>query len=70
MFTSKEIASVTNGVLKGADAEITSISTDTRTIEKGALFVAVKGENFDGNDFIDKAFENGQRRGAAGALLL
>ncbi len=59
MFTSKEIASVTNGVLKGADAEITSISTDTRTIEKGALFVAVKGENFDGNDFIDKAFENG-----------
>lgn len=59
MFTAKEIARVTNGVLVGNDAAVTSVSTDTRTIENGALFVAVKGESFDGNDFIPKAFENG-----------
>ncbi|MCH5204266.1 MAG: UDP-N-acetylmuramoyl-tripeptide--D-alanyl-D-alanine ligase [Oscillospiraceae bacterium] len=59
MFTAKEIAKVTNGVLVGNDAVVSSVSTDTRTIEDGALFVAVKGENFDGNDFIEKAFENG-----------
>lgn len=59
MFTAKEIAKATNGVLVGADTEVSSVSTDTRTIESGALFIAVKGENFDGNDFIGKAFENG-----------
>lgn len=59
MFTAKEIANVTNGVLVGNDAVVNSVSTDTRTIENGALFVAVKGESFDGNDFIAKAFENG-----------
>ena len=59
MFTAKEIAMVTNGVLAGNDAEISSVSTDTRTIESGALFIAIKGESFDGNDFIGKAFENG-----------
>lgn len=59
MFTAKEIARVTNGVLIGSDAAVSSVSTDTRTIEKGALFIAVKGESFDGNDFIPKAFENG-----------
>lgn len=64
MFTAKEISKVTNGVLIGSDAKVSSVSTDTRTIENGALFIAVKGENFDGNDFIETAFKNG----AAAAL--
>ncbi|MCL2577077.1 MAG: UDP-N-acetylmuramoyl-tripeptide--D-alanyl-D-alanine ligase [Defluviitaleaceae bacterium] len=38
---------------------VTSISTDTRTIKAGALFVAIAGENFDGHDYILKASENG-----------
>ncbi len=59
MFTAKEIAKAANGVLVGNDAEISSVSTDTRAIESGALFIAIKGENFDGNEFIAKAFENG-----------
>lgn len=59
MFTAKEIAKITNGVLVGGDAKIKSVSTDSRTIESDALFVAVKGENFDGKDFIAKAFEKG-----------
>ncbi len=35
------------------------ICTDTRKIEKGCLFIAIKGENFDGHDFAAKAIENG-----------
>lgn len=59
MFTASEIAEVTGGRLIGADVTVTGVSTDTRTIEKGMLFVAVKGESFDGNDFIDAAAEKG-----------
>lgn len=59
MFTASEIAKVTGGRLIGADVSVTGVSTDTRTIEKGMLFVAVRGESFDGNDFIDTAAEKG-----------
>lgn len=34
-----------------ADVEISDISTDTRTIKPGSLFIALKGENFDGHNF-------------------
>ncbi len=59
MFTTREIAEITGGVLCGADVEVGGVSTDTRTIKQGDLFVAVRGESFDGNDFIEKAAENG-----------
>lgn len=59
MFSTKKIAEITSGKLVGGDVEVTSVSTDTRTIEKNALFVAVKGERFDGNDYISVAAENG-----------
>ncbi len=42
-----------------SDIEVTSISTDTRTIEKGAVFVALKGPNFDGHDYAKRAMELG-----------
>jgi len=35
------------------------ISTDSRKCEKNALFFALKGENFDGNNYASKALENG-----------
>lgn len=35
------------------------ISTDTRTIKPGEIFVALEGENFDGHDFISQAFAKG-----------
>lgn len=38
---------------------ITNVSTDTRNIKKGDLFIAIIGENFDGHNFIDVAFEKG-----------
>ena len=36
-------------------ATYTGISTDTRTISKGALFVALAGERFDAHDYLDAA---------------
>lgn len=41
------------------DVEITGINIDSRKIEKGHLFIAVKGTQTDGHKFIDKAIENG-----------
>ena len=38
---------------------IKSISTDTRSLKKNSLFIAIKGENFDGNDFVDEALSKG-----------
>lgn len=42
-----------------AEAEICEISTDTRNLPKGCLFAAIKGDRFDGHDFIAKAVEAG-----------
>ena len=38
---------------------ITGVSIDSRTIEKGDIFFALSGENFNGNDFIDDAIQKG-----------
>ncbi len=46
-------------------ARFTSVSTDSRTLESGALFVALRGERFDGHAFIDSA----RARGAAAAMV-
>jgi len=59
------LAQVAGGQLNGADREFTSVSTDTRTLRPGALFVALTGPNFDGHDFVSAAAE----RQAAAALV-
>ncbi|MGI9258109.1 MAG: UDP-N-acetylmuramoyl-tripeptide--D-alanyl-D-alanine ligase, partial [Gammaproteobacteria bacterium] len=51
--------------LIGDDASFASVSIDTRKLDGGDLFIAVKGENFDGNDFVADA----HAKGAAGALV-
>jgi len=48
-----------------ARAGFSSVSTDTRTLAPGALFVALRGERFDGHDYIQTAVE----RGAAALLV-
>lgn len=55
------------GILVTGDEkkEFLSISTDSRTILPGSLFVALKGENYDGHDFLVDALEGG----GAGALV-
>ena len=41
------------------DIEISGVSTDTRTIQNGDLFIALVGEKFNGNDYVDVAEKNG-----------
>jgi UDP-N-acetylmuramoyl-tripeptide--D-alanyl-D-alanine ligase len=43
----------------GADVRFTAVSTDTRTIQPGDLFVALKGEHFDGARFVAQAAQSG-----------
>ena len=38
---------------------IRNVSTDSRNISGNCLFIAIKGERFDGHDFIDRAVSNG-----------
>ena len=47
------------GEYPNQDMEITSISYDTRTLEPGALFVALPGAREDGADYIREALEKG-----------
>lgn len=58
------IRAVQGTALNVGHSQFTGISTDSRTIEKGDLFVPLKGPRFDGHAFIVEAF----RRGAAGSL--
>jgi UDP-N-acetylmuramoyl-tripeptide--D-alanyl-D-alanine ligase len=46
-------------VLGDARVTFTSVSTDTRTLATGALFVALRGERFDGHAYADAAVERG-----------
>ncbi len=59
------VANVLDARLVGEDAGFGSVSIDTRKLDDGGLFVAIKGENSDGNDFIADA----HAKGAAGALV-
>ncbi len=65
-YTLADVATLTGTAVpeQHADALITSVSTDTRTLQKNALFVALSGDNFDGDNFVDEAFS----KGAAAAI--
>jgi len=60
-----ELARVSGGVLSGANSAFGAVLSDSRALEAGALFVALRGERFDGHEFVPEA----QRQGAAGALV-
>ncbi len=55
-----DIFGAVGGTFFGAEyAEVTCVSTDSRATQNGSLFIAIKGERFDGNRFIDSAYEKG-----------
>lgn len=66
-FTIQDVIESTGATLLGGDARRAArgVSTDTRTLREGDLFVAIPGPNFDGGRFAAAAVE----RGAAGVLL-
>ena len=61
----REAATAIGARAIGEDVRFDSVSTDSRTLQRGALFVALSGERFDGHRFIGAAKE----RGAAGAIV-
>ena len=60
-----DVAAATGGRLAGKDVEFAGVSIDSRTLGPGQLFVALRGERFDGHAFVAAARD----RGAAGALV-
>ncbi len=56
---------LTAAELRGASITFTRCSTDTRSLEPGALYIALCGERFDGHDFISQA----EQQGAAALLV-
>ncbi|MCH1509086.1 MAG: UDP-N-acetylmuramoyl-tripeptide--D-alanyl-D-alanine ligase [Akkermansiaceae bacterium] len=67
-YSVQQLASAMNGFLQQGRGDFivtNGVSTDTRSIQKGSLFVALKGENFDAHNFLQQAVEGG-----AGALLV
>jgi len=60
-----EAAAVLGSRAADGSASFTGVSTDTRSLQRGDLFVALRGERFDGHAFLDHA----KSAGAAGALV-
>lgn len=60
-----ELVRCAPGQIVGNDCAFNSVSTDSRTLQPGALFVALSGPSFDGHDFVAAAAE----RGAAAAIV-
>ena len=55
MMSLSEAAAVLGASVRGADARFSGVSTDTRTLRAGDLFVALRGERFDGHAFLQNA---------------
>jgi len=60
-----QVAAAVGGRLLGADCRIAGVSTDTRAVTAGQLFIALRGERFDAHDFLETAVTAG-----AAALLV
>lgn len=60
-----ELLAVLDARLVGADAAFTAVSTDSRKIEPGQLFIALTGPNFDGHDYLAAV----AAKGAVAALV-
>jgi UDP-N-acetylmuramoyl-tripeptide--D-alanyl-D-alanine ligase len=65
MMMLSQAANALQARLEGADVHFDAVSTDTRAIKQGDLFIALKGENFDGAKFVADALS----RGAVAAMV-
>jgi UDP-N-acetylmuramoyl-tripeptide--D-alanyl-D-alanine ligase len=65
MMDTATAARAVGGRLLGGNVRFSRVATDSRTLVAGDLFVAIKGERFDGHDFVAAAFE----RGAVAAIV-
>jgi len=53
------VAQAVGGRLLGADVALTGVSTDTRAIGDGQLFIALRGERYDAHDYLEQAAASG-----------
>ncbi len=60
-WTGEEVSEALGLGARPTELSFTQVSTDTRSLEAGALFVALRGERFDGHDFLTQALERGAR---------
>ena len=65
MMLLSQAAQVLNGKLIGPDVRFAAVSTDSRKIKTGDLFIALRGEHFDGYEFVAQAAQ----KGAVAALV-
>ncbi len=67
IYTVSQVLQATGGVLLAGESENSfyGITTDSRKVQEGNLFVALQGEKYDGHDFVELALE----QGAAGILV-
>ena len=60
MFTITDIADATGGRIIGSDeGEVSGVSTDSRSIAAGELFVPLRGTSFDGHDYLSAVAQQG-----------
>ncbi|MEE4144255.1 MAG: UDP-N-acetylmuramoyl-tripeptide--D-alanyl-D-alanine ligase [Halieaceae bacterium] len=64
-FSLAELETPLQAQLVGADREFIGVSTDSRQLHRGDLFVALRGEHFDGHDYLDQV----AAAGAVAALV-
>lgn len=59
MMKLSDAATALHAELRGADASFSGVTTDSRNVSAGDLFVALAGEKFDGHDYLDVAAKSG-----------
>ena len=65
MLDLEQAAAALNATVKGKNVRLSGVSSDTRTLKSGELFIALKGERYDGREFLAQARE----KGAVAALV-
>ena len=67
-LSAREVAAFTDGYIITGDPETNfpGVSTDSRNVREGELFIALRGEHFDGHSFIPEVLA----RGAAGIVVM
>lgn len=67
LWKSQEVATATGGIVT-SDWSVSGVSIDSRQVRSGDLFVAIKGEHFDGHAFVAAAFEAGASAAMVSAI--
>ncbi len=65
MMALQQATKALNGTMQGKNVDFSGVSTDTRSLQAGDLYIAIHGEFFDGHDYIEQA----KQAGAVAAIV-